>query len=133
MTSKERLSHFSGKSSTGSSNRRREISRTLSSSDAQSSRLLSFRYNPKVNLSALLNDPTLPRRPTDLLVRAWGEEFVSVVGAPIPPHPAHKDVPRSIFNEYIRMVKKVCQFVVTGLILLEIFIPFNWIAYYLIL
>ena len=108
MTSKERSSNSSGKFASGSSNRRREISKTLSSSDALSSRLLCSRYHPRVNLSALLNDPTLPRRPTDLLVRAWGEEFVSVVGAPIAPHPAHKDVPRAIFNEYIRMVKTVC-------------------------
>lgn len=109
MASKERNSDSSGKPAPTSFHRRRQISRTISSSEPLPSRLLCSRYHPRVNLSALLNDPTLPRRPTDLLVRAWGEDFVAVVGAPIPPHPAHKDVPRAIFNEYIKMVKTVCN------------------------
>ena len=61
-------------------------------------------FMSKVNLPAVLNDPTLGRRETDIFTKTWGETFER---AAVSPSPHLQEIGRDHFSRYIRKLGTV--------------------------
>ena len=63
-------------------------------------------YQSCVNLPALLNDPRLTRRETDIFSKTWGESFER---ATVQPSPHIPNITRDHFRRYMKRTSKVCN------------------------
>ena len=61
-------------------------------------------YMSRVNLPAVLNDPTLSRRETDFFTKTWGDGFERFHVAPSPLLP---EITRQHFKKYLRKISSV--------------------------
>jgi len=65
-------------------------------------------YMSRVNLPAVLNDPTLNRREVDIFSKTWGEAFEK---AEVRASPRLAQITADDFSKYVAKTSAVCHFV----------------------
>jgi len=67
-------------------------------------------FMSRVNLPAVLNDPTLSRRETDFFKKTWGEDFEK---SEVPPSPHLPHITADSFRKYLAKTAAVSDYIMS--------------------